>query len=245
MRSLYFILLSFWAIRSFAQPVTDTVLKNILEENKNPVFQQVLNDPQTYRLQIIYTAINRDKHNKPHFKNYYYNSDPSFYFNPASTVKLPLAVLSLEKINKMHIAGVSKYTPMQFDSSDERQIALYKDTSSQNKLPSVAQFIRKAFLVSDNDAYNRMYQFMGQQDINRTLHEKGYSDVRITRQFMGFTPDQNRHTNQIRFLREDGSLLYNQPASYNTDSFKFPSPIKIGNAHYDQNDSLIHEPIDF
>jgi hypothetical protein len=41
----------------------------------------------------------------------------------------------------------------------KRQVKLYADTSSQNKLPSIAQFIRKAFLVSDNDAYNRMYQF--------------------------------------------------------------------------------------
>jgi beta-lactamase class A len=228
-----------------AQPYNDSLLTSIFETNHNEIFQQVLHDPQTYRLQIIYTQINRDKRNKPSFKNYYFNYDPTFYFNPASTVKLPLALLALEKLNEMHIRGVNKYTAMRFDSSYEKQVPLYKDTSAKNRVPSIAQFIRKAFLVSDNDAYNRFYQFVGQQRINRSLHDKGYSDVRITREFMGFTLEQNRHTNPVRFIHEDGNPIYQQPAAYNTDSFNFPSPIKMGKAHYDSNDSLINEPIDF
>jgi beta-lactamase class A len=218
---------------------------SILDANHNEIFQQVIHDPETYRLQIIYTQINRDKHNTPSFKNFYFNYDPGLYFNPASTVKLPLALLALEKLNDMHIDGVNKYTAMQFDSSYEKQVPLYKDTSAENGLPSVAQFIRKAFLVSDNDAYNRLYQFVSQQRINRSLHKKGYPDVRITRQFMGFTTEQNRHTNAIRFIHDDGSLIYQQPAAYNTDSFDFPPPIKMGKGHFDSNDSLINEPIDF
>ncbi len=245
MRFLLMILLLSPMTSLVAQPVTDSVLNGIFKGNTNSVFQQVLNDPQTYRLQIIYTEINRDRHNEPTFKNYYFNYDPDLYFNPASTVKLPLALLSLEKLNKMHIRGVDKYAPIQFDSSYEKQVALYRDTSAQNQLPSIAQFMRKAFLVSDNDAYNRMYQFVGQQEINRNLHDKGYRTVRITRQFKGFTPEQNRHTNQLRFIKEDGRLIYLQPAAFNADSFYFPSPIKIGKAHYDRNDSLVNEPIDF
>jgi hypothetical protein len=145
----------------------------------------------------------------------------------------------------MHIKDVNKYTAMQFDSSYEKQVILYRDSTSQNQMPSIAQFIRKAFLISDNDAYNRMYQFTGQQDINRSLHDKGYTDIRITRQFMGFTAEQNRHTNSLRFIKDDGSLIYVQPPAYNTDSFHFPSPIKIGKAHYNSKDSLVNEPIDF
>src|SRR6185312_5185757 len=124
--------------------------------------------------------------------------------------------------------GVNKFTTVQYDSSYSGQKSLYKDSTSATGLPSIAQFIRKAFLVSDNDAYNRMYQFVGQQEINRSLHEKGYKDVRITRQFLGFTPDQNRHTNQVRFIRDDGDLIYLQPEAYNPDSFYFPSPVRIG-----------------
>ncbi len=228
-----------------AQPVTDTFLKELLEKNTNPVFQQVLKDPVNYRLQIIYTQINRDANNKPSFKNYYFNLDPELYFNPASTVKLPLSLLSMEKLNDMHIKGVNKYTSLQIDSSYEGQDAQLTDSTSSNNLPSIAQYIRKVFLISDNDAYNRMYQFLGQQRINRELHKKGYPDTRITRMFSGFTAEQNRHTNAVRFIKADGSLIYRQPPAYNTDSFNFPREIKIGKGHWDNNDKLVNEPIDF
>jgi beta-lactamase class A len=227
------------------QSVTDSLLNKLLESNPNPVFQQVIKDPQAFRLQIIYTQINRDANNKPSFKNYFYNLDPDLYFNPASTVKLPLALLSLEKLNDMHKKGVNKYTPLQIDSSYERQVPQFTDSTSSNNLPSIAQYIRKVFLISDNDAYNRMYQFLGQQRINRELHNKGYKDTRITRMFMGFTAEQNRHTNAVRFIKPDGSLIYRQAPAYNTDSFNFTREIKIGKGHWDSDDKLINEPIDF
>jgi hypothetical protein len=228
-----------------AQRRTDVFLKNILASNKNPLFQKVLAHPEEYRLQIIYTQINRDKNNVPVFTNYYFNEDSLFFFNPASTVKLPLAALSLEKLNAMKAAGVSKFTSMQFDSAYPRQVKELTDSTAQTGYPSIAQFIRKAFLISDNDAYNRMYQFVGQQAINRNLHAKGYRSTRITREFMGYTEDENRHTNPIDFMDNDGKVIYHQPMQYNRDSFDFSHTIKIGKAHYDNNDSLIHEPIDF
>ena len=179
---------------------SDARLRSILETNKNEVFQDVLNNATSYRCQVIYTQIDRDRKNVPHFKNYFFHYDSLLYFNPASTVKMPLAFLALEKLNTLAGSGVTKYTPLQIDSSYPGQKTAYTDTTSQNGLPSIAHYIKKAFLVSDNDAYNRMYQFIGQRNINRSLHEKGYKDVRITRQFMGFTPEQNRHTNQVRFI---------------------------------------------
>jgi hypothetical protein len=158
---------------------------------------------------------------------------------------MPLAFLALEKIKKLKVKGLNKYTPIQFDSSYEKQTKQYKDSTSENQLPSIAHYIKKAFLISDNDAYNRLYQFLGQQTIQRNLKEKGYYNVRIPRQFMGFTVEQNRHTNPVRFIKEDGSLVYAQPAAYNTDSFDFSRTIRIGKAYLNRNDSLINEPFDF
>lgn len=62
---------------------------------------------------------------------------------------------------------------------------------------------------------------------------------------MGFTEDENRHTNPIHFIDKDGSIIYSQPMLYNTDSFDFSRTVKIGKAHYNNKDSLINEPIDF
>lgn len=245
MRSYFFFSSLLFSLTLFAQPKTDTFLTNILGKNKDSLFQNVLAHPDEYRLQIIYTQINRDKNNQPHFTDYSFHVDPQLYFYPASTVKLPLAALALEKINELHKKGVTKATSMQFDSAYPRQAKELYDSTSENHLLSIAQFIRKAFLISDNDAYNRMYQFVGQQTINRKLHQKGYANTRIVRQFMGFSDDENRHTNPIRFIDAKGNTLYNQPMAYNTDSFQFPMHVFIGKGYLDGNDSLVNEPMDF
>ncbi|MEY2647163.1 MAG: hypothetical protein RL158_1139 [Bacteroidota bacterium] len=227
----------------FAQQ--NELIQNILGSIKDSTTKAVLANPSTFRYQIIYTQINRDKTGIPHFTNYKLNVDPNQYFNPASMVKMPLAFLSLEKLHELNKKDINKYTTILFDSNYQRQVAMYADSSSKNKKPSIAHFIKRAFLISENDPYNRMYQFVGQGDINRKLHQKGYSTTRITRQFMGYTDDQNRHTNGIRFVDDNNNLLFQQAPQYNTDSFQFGAPILIGNAHWNSNDELIQGPFDF
>ncbi len=233
------------ALKAISQPRTDKWLEDLLAQSKDSLMRQVLEHPETYRYQVIYTQIKRDKKNNPSFTNYYYHYDSLQYFNPASTVKLPLAFLSLEKLNKLKSKGVDMNTIMQYDSSYSRQVPLYKDSTAENGKPSIAQFIRKAFLISDNDAYTRMYEFVGQETINRRLHSMGYPDLRITRRFMRMSPEENRHTNQVNFLSPDGSVIYTQPRAYNRDSFDFSHINKMGIAYYNADDSLVHQPIDF
>ena len=240
-----FLMTLFFTQPAVAQAQTDEWLAKLLRSNTNPVMQQVVQNPETYRLQVIYTQINRNAKNEPTFTNYYFNHDPQLYFNPASMVKLPLAILSLEKLNTLSNKGIDKYTTIQFDSSQPWQQPLYKDSTAPGEKPNLAHFIKRAFLISENDPYNRMYQFVGQQQIIRGLHSKGYKTSRITRQFAGLTTEQNRHTPAVRFLKEDGTLLYSQPPAYNTDAFDFSQSIKLGKAHMNRNDSLVQQPFDF
>jgi len=233
------------SLSNTAQSRTDKLLKDVFAAEKDSLFQSVIQNPEIYRYQIIYTQITRDKNNVPSITNYYFNYDSLQYFNPASTVKMPLAFLALEKLNTLKNKGIDKFTPMQYDSGYSRQTVLYKDSTAENGLPSIAQFIRKAFLVSDNNAYTRMYEFVGQQTANQRLHEMGYPDMRITRRFMRMNADENRHTNPIRFIKPDGSLIYFQPPAYNTDSFDFSHINQMGKAYMNVQDSLINEPIDF
>jgi hypothetical protein len=228
-----------------AQMKTDALMEDILETGADSLTQTVLRDKEKYRLQIIYTQIDRDAANRPSFHNFYYHAGDSLYYYPASVVKLPLAILSLEKINRMRRPGVNKFTSLVFDSSYTGQKPLYRDSTAKTGLPSIAQFIRKAFLISDNDAYNRMYEFVGQQEINRSLRSRGYPLVRIVRQFMRLTEDGNRHTNAVHFLDQDGNRIFDQPPAFNTDSFDFSRPAFLGKAYLDAKDSLIREPMNF
>ena len=238
----YFFLIS---LNGVAQVKNDSLLINLLSGQTDSLLRDVLSKPETYRYQIIYTQINRVKNNKPVLKNYYYNVDAGRYFNPASVVKMPLAFLSLEKLNDIKTKGVNKYTTILYDSAYGRQSKVMADNTAENGLPSIAHYIRKAFLISDNDAYNRMYEFVGQQTTNRRLHNMGYPDTRITRRFVRMSMDQNRHTNPVRFIDKNGKLIYNQPMEINKDSFDFSHIYKMGKAHMNADDSLINEPIDF
>ena len=111
-------------------------IQDILATIQDSTTKSVLANPNTFRYQIIYTQINRDKNGVPHFKNYTLQVDPDKYFNPASMVKMPLAFLSLEKLHELNKPVINKHTTILFDSSYQRQVSMYADSSSKNKKPS-------------------------------------------------------------------------------------------------------------
>lgn len=247
--TLFFIVSLSWvllSLDSMAQSKTDSLFfEQLIATSHNPIFKNVVGNPDKYRCQIIYTQIDRNKKGNPSFKHLYFNVDPELYFNPASMVKLPLAFLSLEKMHRLKRKGIHKFSPLTIDSNYPKQVAMFADSSSADKKPSIAHFIKRALLISENDPYNRMYQFVGQGPINKSLQKKGYHSARITRQFMGYSEDQNRHTNGFHFFDNSGRSLYDQPPAYNKDSFSFPPPILIGDAHINRNEELVKGPFDF
>jgi hypothetical protein len=250
--TLLFVIVGF-SISGWSQRADSPVLTSILEKASGGPAQQVLKDPDTYRLQIIYTQIDRNKKGVPSFTHHTFQVDPNKYFNPASMVKMPLAFLALEKLHQLSspqknepgVPALNRDTRIAFDSSYPRQVIMRKDGSAPGEIPTIGHLVKRAFLISENDPYNRFYQFMGQGPTNQILQTKGYSSVRITRQFMGFTDEQNRHTNAVRFYNPNGQEIYSQEPGYNRDSFSFPAPILIGNAHINRQEQLVQGPFDF
>lgn len=218
------------------------ILDSLLKTSE--VLQSVLHSKDAFNLQIIYTKIDRDANNKPTFTDYTFNENPHHYFYPASTVKLPASLLALEKLNEMKIAGVNKYTAMITDSNYKSQDIVLNNTRDEEGRPNVAKYIKEIFLVSDNDAFNRLYDFLGQEYFNRQLHRKGYKTADIRHRLnISLTEDQNRHTNSVSFYDTAGNLLYNQPARFNTRAFT-KRENKAGKGFYRDN-VLINEPFDF
>jgi hypothetical protein len=227
-----------------AQPKNDAWLEQLIRSQASPFLLGVLDKPDSFQYQLIYTKIDRDKNNRPKFTHYYLHVDKDRYFNPASTVKMPVAFCALEKLQELHVPGLNRNTPMLTDSSYSGQVSVYRDSLSANGLPSIAQYIREIFLVSDNDAYNRLYEFTGQETLNKKLWQKGYTGSRITRRFMPMTEEENRHTNQIRFV-ENGQTVYAQAPAYSSLAFDYSRQHLVGRAHLDRRDSLIYAPMDF
>ncbi|WP_299701369.1 serine hydrolase [uncultured Pontibacter sp.] len=220
------------------------MIEKILE-NKPEQFKTILDNLGRYRLQILYTQIDRDEQNQPHFTSYTYRVNPQEYFYPASTVKLPGAVVALEKLNELGINRLDKYTPLQADSAYAGQSPVRGDSTSADGQASIAHYIKKLFLVSDNDAYNRLYEFVGQQRLNQSLHQKGFKDVQLVHRLDIFlSPDENRHTNPFRFYK-NGQVIYEQPLVNNPIPFNQAQFDGMLGKGYIKDDLLMDGPMDF
>jgi hypothetical protein len=220
------------------------LLENLMK-TKPGEFEFILQNKDSLEIQIIYTQINRDENNTPSFKQFRFNVDSLRYFYPASTVKLPLCILALDKINELKIEGLDKYTTMLHDSVYSGQLSVVNDTTSQTGMPLIAHYIKKILVTSDNDAYNRLYEFMGQKESNEQLQEHGYN-VRLLHRLERFLkPDQNRHTEAVRFISNEGEVIYEQPMLFNSDSIKPPARIFRGKGYYKNDTLLVHSPFEF
>jgi hypothetical protein len=231
------------ALSSIAQ--SDANLLEKLMQQKPAQFGKILANPNDYRLQILYTQINRDKNNVPHFKEYSFRLNPKEYFYPASTVKMPMAFLALEKINNLKVKGLTKSTLMVYDSVEGRQEQIYNNPYSINGTQNIEQAVKEIFLVSDNNAANRLFEFVTPHTIHEQLASKGYKDVYIRNRIeLGRTAKENRSTQAIDFYNEQGKIIYHQPAAFNKDSLPYYNAF-IGNGYLNNQDSLIKGPLNF
>ena len=154
--------------------ISDTFMYSLLAKYPQ-YFDSILTRIDLLNVQIIYTRIDRGKKEKDKvkFTDYTFNLNPDKYFYPASTVKLPVAILALQKLNELKIAGLDRNTTMITGSDGNGQTEVMNDPSAADGRPTIAHYIKKILLVSDNDAFNRLYEFLGQEYINNNFRKMG------------------------------------------------------------------------
>ncbi len=207
-------------------------------------FGEILKNKDALNAQIIYTQINRRANGTPDFTNHYFNVNPAKYFYPASTVKLPIVLLALQKLNELKDKGIDRNTTMLTETAFSGQTAVFNDPTAPAGRPSIAHYIKKVLMVSDNDAYNRLYEFLGQQYINAEFKKKGYDDVQILHRLNIFlTEPENRHTNPVKFYDTTGKLLYEQPEQ--NSAMKYAARKDSLGLGYYSGGKLKNGPMDF
>lgn len=220
--SLFFLLFLFSNCSTIQKDPINKVLNS-----DNSIIQKVAAQSDFYELQIIYTTIKRKKNGKIALKDFKYNVDASNYYYPASTVKLPIAVLALEKLNKMQ--GVDVNT-------------LFTVDNNENKT-SFSEDLRKIFAVSSNEASNDFYEFMGRDYINKTLKDKGLKQVQISHRLSTENSGASE-TKKIIFYKENGEeMVVESVNDSKVSSLKLNKTLK-GKGYYN-NGKLIDAPMDF
>ena len=220
-------------------PLLDSLLR------ANPQLTRVATNPK-YELQIIYTQINRDAQNRPTFTPHTYHLNPRQYFNPASLVKLPVAALALEKLNDLNKPGVTRRTIIATGTAYRCQTPVpFAAPADSDRTATIGNYIKRMLLVSDNIAYNRLYEFLGQRPLNERLAQLGHPNVRITRRFAPCDTAANRHTNPISFHTSQGDTLYKESAKYNPTPYLSPLGRVLKASAHQAGGRIIPQPYDF
>lgn len=219
----FLVLIMFLFTVSCAHKNEDPILEAL--SSGNPKIKTVVDHIQNYEVQILFTEIERIG-DSVSFKDYSYQVNDSNYFYPASTVKFPIAILALEKMNTNPLINRNTLFNIEGDS--------IKTTISDE--------IKKIFAVSDNEAYNRLFEYLGKDYINSKLLEKGIN-TRISHRLS--VPNSDITTTKPLIFYGNDTIILKTDSVVNEPI----EPLQLHNTlkgkGYMVNDSLVSSPMDF
>ncbi len=202
-------------VNSLSAP--DTVFLPRLLAEKAPHLQSYIRAASTYRIQILYTQVNRDAHNRPILKHYALRMDTTEYFYPASLVKLPMALLALERIERLKGQGITVRTPFVLSRG---KTGCFAEVPKEPY--SLADCIRRQMVFSDNPTYDYLYALVGPMHATHLLHQRGYRSAyfghRLSR---SCSPQENLCVEAITFLKANGAT-YTIPATCTEERLPHP-----------------------
>ena len=195
--------------------------------SQSPKIKMVMDSLEHYEVQIKFTQIDRNNTKEVVFTDYEFQVNANNYFYPASTVKLPIAVLALEKLNSLENLDMNSVFYIEGDTLET----------------TFAKEISKIFAISDNEAYNRLFEFLGQDEINHKLTEKGIKNARISHRVSSPNADNITTKPLIIYINDSTIRVIDRIINKPIKPLNLQG-IKKGIGFYEE-DILINKPFDF
>jgi hypothetical protein len=179
-------------------------LRNILLAH--PGLRAVLADAPRYRFQAVLGVVEERPGSRPVLVQHGFRSGAEYLY-PASTVKLFAAIAALE-----YLAELRRATGLPIDADTPLRLhPLFRGEALEETDPThvaggsitVRHEIRKIFLVSDNEAFNRLYELVGPDRLAASLARAGIADARIVHRLSEpRTAEENLRLPRIDFVGE-------------------------------------------
>ena len=142
--------------------------------------RSIVKNKDNYEIQILYTEVSKNSAGQAEFSDFQFQLNDEKYFYPASTIKLPITVLALSKINELRAEGsnISPKSKIKLSLINNKNEIILKDsiTSFQNLIADV-------FLVSDNSASNVLIDFIGFNYFNSSMSNLGFENTYLNHKF--------------------------------------------------------------
>ena len=176
MRKVYVLLISILLLTGCS--LKSDPIKSAFKEDE--FLRKILKDKDNYELQILYTEVSKNSVGQAEFSDFQFQLNDENYFYPASTIKLPITVLALSKINELRAEGsnISPKSKIKLSLLSNNNEIILKDsiTSFQNLIADV-------FLVSDNSAANVLIDFIGYNYFNSSMSNLGFANTYLNHKF--------------------------------------------------------------
>ena len=166
-------------------------------------FAEFAADPEAWKLQLLLSVLTPPAvEGDPWLvERSAYRADAE-YFYPASTIKLYAAIAAirmLEETSRYHECPIGLETPLAFRPRFKGETLEEEDSSNTNGGAITAGHeIRKLFVVSDNRAFNRLYDLIGHRELNESMWAAGLESVRLAHRLsVARSLEQNRQTRAV------------------------------------------------
>ncbi|MEM9597193.1 MAG: serine hydrolase, partial [Acidobacteriota bacterium] len=156
-------------------PSLDAILRG------HPGLAPLLEDAEALRLQVLLGTLEEGS-GGPRLVQQGFRVDAEYTY-PASTIKLCASVAALQELERLRRKtglAVDADTPLVFHPLfDDEALERHDPDNRSGQRITVRHEIRELFLVSDNTAFNRLYELVGPAALNRSMHRAGLPSTHI------------------------------------------------------------------
>ncbi|HVS03331.1 MAG TPA: serine hydrolase [Thermoanaerobaculia bacterium] len=221
-------------------------LEDILASH--PGLAPVLAAAREHRLQVVLGLVEEGADGRPVLLQHRFRAGAEYLY-PASTVKLFAAVAALERLAELRAETglpIDQDTPLVYHrlfAGEER--VDHDPSNSDGGAVTVRHEIRKLFLVSDNEAFNRLYELVGQDRLAASLARAGLGEARIAHRLSEpRNAEENRTFPRIDFVGDGFVHTLPQRQSPPLPAAPAVPGLQIGDA-YVAGDETVQGAMDF